>query len=171
MGCRDWIIHASKRLARPGGYHLEFAALNKPRSLILARGACNAPANLRRTSPSRVTDKCIQARKRRIIMYAVIESGGKQHRVQEGEVLKLEKLEVATGETLNFDKVLLVGAGGDVQVGSTYLVGSTVSAEVLQHGRHDKVRIMKFRRRKHYKRETGHRQWFTEVRITGISAA
>ena len=104
-------------------------------------------------------------------MYAVIESGGKQHRVQEGEILKLEKLEVATGETLNFDKVLLVGAGGDVQVGSPYLVGSTVSAEVLQHGRHDKVRIMKFRRRKHYKRETGHRQWFTEVRITGISAA
>ena len=104
-------------------------------------------------------------------MYAVIESGGKQHRVQEGEVLKLEKLEVATGETLNFDKVLLVGAGSDVQVGSPYLAGSTVSAEVLQHGRHDKVRIMKFRRRKHYKRETGHRQWFTEVRITGISAA
>ncbi len=104
-------------------------------------------------------------------MYAVIESGGKQHRVKEGEILKLEKLEVATGETLNFDKVLLVGAGGDVQVGNPYLAGSTVSAEVLQHGRHDKVRIMKFRRRKHYKRETGHRQWFTEVRITGISAA
>ena len=103
-------------------------------------------------------------------MYAVIESGGKQHRVKEGEVLKLEKLEVATGETLNFDKVLLVGAGAEVQVGSPYLSGSTVSAEVLQHGRHDKVRIMKFRRRKHYKRETGHRQWFTEVRITGISA-
>lgn len=167
---KGWIIHASKRLARPGAYHLEFAALNKPRRLILARGAWNAPANLRRKSPRRVTDKCIQARKRRIMMYAVIESGGKQHRVQEGEVLKLEKLEVATGETLNFDKVLLVGAGGDVQVGSPYLAGSTVSAEVLQHGRHDKVRIMKFRRRKHYKRETGHRQWFTEVRITGISA-
>jgi len=103
-------------------------------------------------------------------MYAVIESGGKQHRVKEGETLKLEKLEVATGETVTFDKVLLVGAGGDVKVGSPYVAGSTVSAEVVKQGRHDKVRIIKFRRRKHYKRETGHRQWFTEVRITGINA-
>jgi large subunit ribosomal protein L21 len=103
-------------------------------------------------------------------MYAVIESGGKQHRVQQGEVLKLEKLEVATGGTVTFDKVLLVGAGGDVKVGSPYVAGSTVSAEVVKQGRHDKVRIIKFRRRKHYKRETGHRQWFTEVKITGINA-
>jgi len=103
-------------------------------------------------------------------MYAVIESGGKQHRVKEGETLKLEKLEAATGETISFDKVLLVGAGGDVKVGSPYLVGSTVSAEVVKQGRHDKIRIIKFRRRKHYKRETGHRQWFTEVKITGINA-
>ena len=103
-------------------------------------------------------------------MYAVIESGGKQHRVKEGETLKLEKLEVATGATVTFDKVLLVGAGGDVKVGSPYLAGSTVSAEVVKQGRHDKIRIIKFRRRKHYKRETGHRQWFTEVKITGINA-
>jgi large subunit ribosomal protein L21 len=103
-------------------------------------------------------------------MYAVIESGGKQHRVQEGEVLRLEKLEAETGATLNFDKVLLVGAGGGVKVGAPYVAGSSVSAEVLQHGRHDKIRVIKFRRRKHYKRETGHRQWFTEVRITGIHA-
>ena len=103
-------------------------------------------------------------------MYAVIESGGKQHRVKEGETLKLEKLEVATGETVTFDKVLLVGAGGDVKFGSPYLAGSTVSAEVVKQGRHDKIRIIKFRRRKHYKRETGHRQWFTEVKITGINA-
>lgn len=103
-------------------------------------------------------------------MYAVIESGGKQHRVKEGETLKLEKLEVATGATVTFDKVLLVGAGGDVKLGSPYLAGSTVSAEVVKQGRHDKIRIIKFRRRKHYKRETGHRQWFTEVKITGINA-
>ena len=103
-------------------------------------------------------------------MYAVIESGGKQHRVTEGEVLKLEKLEAATGESVNFDKVLLVGAGADVKVGAPYLSGGSVTAEVVSHGRHDKIRIVKFRRRKHYKRETGHRQWFTEVRITGISA-
>lgn len=103
-------------------------------------------------------------------MYAVIESGGKQHRVQAGEVLQLEKIESAPGETLNFDRVLLVGEGGEVQIGAPYVAGSTVSAEVVRHGRHDKVRIIKFRRRKHYKRETGHRQWFTEVRITGINA-
>jgi large subunit ribosomal protein L21 len=103
-------------------------------------------------------------------MYAVIESGGKQHRVTEGEVLKLEKLEAAAGESINFDKVLLVGAGAEVKVGTPYVAGGTVSAEVVGHGRHDKIRIVKFRRRKHYKRETGHRQWFTEVRITGINA-
>jgi large subunit ribosomal protein L21 len=103
-------------------------------------------------------------------MYAVIESGGKQHRVTEGEVLKLEKLEAAPGEAISFDKVLLIGAGADVQVGAPYVEGGKVSAEVVSQGRHDKVRIVKFRRRKHYKRETGHRQWFTEVRITGISA-
>ncbi|MCG3169148.1 MAG: 50S ribosomal protein L21 [Pseudomonadales bacterium] len=103
-------------------------------------------------------------------MYAVIESGGKQHRVQEGEVLKLEKLEVATGETISFDRVLLVGTGSEVKIGAPFVDGSTVAAEVLGHGRHDKVRIIKFRRRKHYKRETGHRQWYTAVRITGINA-
>jgi large subunit ribosomal protein L21 len=103
-------------------------------------------------------------------MYAVIESGGKQHRVQAGEVLQLEKIESAPGETLNFDRVLLVGEGGEVKIGAPYVAGSMVSAEVVRHGRHDKIRIVKFRRRKHYKRETGHRQWFTEVRITGISA-
>ena len=103
-------------------------------------------------------------------MYAVIESGGKQHRVQEGEVLRLEKLESATGATLSFDKVLLVGAGGSVKVGTPYVAGSSVSAEVIQHGRGDKIRVIKFRRRKHYKRETGHRQWFTDIKITGINA-
>ena len=103
-------------------------------------------------------------------MYAVIESGGKQHRVQSGELLQLEKLEAATGDVLQFDKVLLIGAGTDVTVGAPYVTGGSVSAEVLGHGRHDKIRIIKFRRRKHYKRETGHRQWFTEVRITGINA-
>ena len=103
-------------------------------------------------------------------MYAVIESGGKQHRVKPGEVLKLEKIEAETGAQLQFDKVLLVGEGAEVKVGAPYVAGGSVSAEVVSHGRHDKVRIIKFRRRKHYKRETGHRQWFTEVRITGINA-
>ncbi len=102
-------------------------------------------------------------------MYAVIESGGKQHRVISGEVLKLEKLNAEAGETVDFDKVLLVGEGQDVQVGAPYVDGGKVSAEVVGHGRHDKVKIIKFRRRKHYRRQAGHRQWYTEVRITDIS--
>ncbi len=103
-------------------------------------------------------------------MYAVIKSGGKQYRVQEGQTLKLEKLEVATGESLDFDQVLLVADGDDVKVGAPLVEGAKVSAEIVSHGRGEKVRIIKFRRRKHSMRRQGHRQWFTEVKITGISA-
>ncbi|MEM6300332.1 MAG: 50S ribosomal protein L21 [Pseudomonadota bacterium] len=102
-------------------------------------------------------------------MYAVIESGGKQHRVSEGELLKLEKLEAETGATIEFDRVLLVG-GDDLKVGTPILDGAKVTAEVVDHGRHSKIKIVKFHRRKHHRKETGHRQWFTQVRITGISA-
>ncbi len=103
-------------------------------------------------------------------MYAVIESGGKQHRVVEGETLKLEKIEAATGDTVEFDKVLMVGGGDSIKIGTPVVAGCKVTAEVVAHGRHKKVKIIKFNRRKHYRRETGHRQWFTEVKITGISA-
>lgn len=103
-------------------------------------------------------------------MYAVIKSGGKQYRVQEGQTLKLEKLEVATGETIQFDEVLMVAEGDDIKVGAPLVEGAKVSAEVVSHGRGDKVTIIKFRRRKHSMRRAGHRQWFTEVKITGISA-
>lgn len=103
-------------------------------------------------------------------MYAVIESGGKQHRVVEGELLKLEKIEAATGETVEFDRVLMVGGDGDVKIGRPLLEGSKVTAEIVTQGRHKKVKIVKFNRRKHYRNETGHRQWYTEVRITGITA-
>ncbi len=103
-------------------------------------------------------------------MYAVIESGGKQHRVIEGETLKLEKLEAATGESVEFDRVLMVGAGDSVKIGTPVVEGGKVTAEVVAHGRHKKVKIVKFNRRKHYRNETGHRQWYTEVKITGISA-
>lgn len=102
-------------------------------------------------------------------MYAVIESGGKQHRVIEGETLKLEKIEVATGDTIEFDRVLMVG-GDTIKIGTPLVAGGIVTAEVVAHGRHKKVKIVKFNRRKHYRRETGHRQWFTEVKITGIKA-
>ncbi|MCK0716137.1 MULTISPECIES: 50S ribosomal protein L21 [Chromohalobacter] len=103
-------------------------------------------------------------------MYAVIKSGGKQYRVQEGQTLKLEKLEVATGDTLELDQVLLVGDDDDIKVGAPLVDGAKVTAEVVSHGRGDKVQIIKFRRRKHQMRRQGHRQWFTEVKITGISA-
>ena len=103
-------------------------------------------------------------------MYAVIESGGKQHRVVEGETLKLDKIETPTGETLEFDRVLMVGAGEDVKIGTPVVEGGKVTAEVVSHGRHKKITIVKFNRRKHHRKQTGHRQWFTEVKITGISA-
>ncbi|PIE40994.1 MAG: 50S ribosomal protein L21 [Gammaproteobacteria bacterium] len=103
-------------------------------------------------------------------MYAVFKSGGKQHRVQEGDVIKLEKLETATGDTVEFDQVLLVANGDDVKVGAPLVEGGKVTAEVVSHGRGDKIRIIKFRRRKHSMKRQGHRQWFTEVKITGISA-
>ena len=102
-------------------------------------------------------------------MYAVIESGGKQHRVVEGETLKLEKIEAATGETVEFDKVLMIG-GDDVKIGTPLVAGGKVTAEVVDQGRHKKIKSVQFNRRKHYRRETGHRQWYTEVKITGITA-
>ncbi|MCY3565542.1 MAG: 50S ribosomal protein L21 [Gammaproteobacteria bacterium] len=103
-------------------------------------------------------------------MYAVIESGGKQHRVSEGEVLRLEKLELEIGATVTFDKVLMIGEGAEVKVGQPYVEGSSVEAEVLNQGRGEKIRIVKFNRRKHHRKQMGHRQWFTEVKITGIKA-
>ncbi len=102
-------------------------------------------------------------------MYAVIQSGGKQHRVKEGQTLKLEKLNVETGSNVDFDKVLLVGSGEDIKVGAPYVDGAKVTAEVVSHGRHKKIKIIKFKRRKHHMKQMGHRQWFTEVKITGIN--
>ncbi|WP_299771354.1 50S ribosomal protein L21 [uncultured Pseudoteredinibacter sp.] len=101
-------------------------------------------------------------------MYAVIKSGGKQHRVVEGETLKLEKIEVATGETIDFDEVLMVANGDDIKIGEPTVAGAKVTAEVVSHGRGEKVTIIKFRRRKHHMKRQGHRQWYTEVKITGI---
>lgn len=102
-------------------------------------------------------------------MYAVIKSGGKQHRVIEGERLKVELLDVEPGQVITFDDVLMVVNGDNIQVGTPIVVGAKVTAEVLDHGRHDKIRIVKFRRRKHYRRQAGHRQYYTELKITSIS--
>ena len=102
-------------------------------------------------------------------MYAVVESGGKQHRVIEGETLKVEKLDLATGEALTIDQVLMVGEGESVKIGAPYVSGSSVTAEVVSHGRHEKVTIIKMRRRKHHRKQMGHRQWYTELKITSIA--
>jgi large subunit ribosomal protein L21 len=102
-------------------------------------------------------------------MYAVIKSGGKQHRVEPGEVLKLEKLNVEAGGVINFDEVMMIGSDAKISVGAPYVAGGKVTAEVVSHGRGKKVHIIKMRRRKHYRRQAGHRQWFTEVKITEIT--
>ncbi|HQQ74741.1 MAG TPA: 50S ribosomal protein L21 [Pseudomonadales bacterium] len=103
-------------------------------------------------------------------MYAVIESGGKQHRVIEGEVLNVELLDAVAGEKIDFSEVLMVGNGADVKIGAPFVAGSKVSAEVVGHGRADKIHVIKFRRRKHFRKQMGHRQWFTQIKITAISA-
>lgn len=103
-------------------------------------------------------------------MYAVFQSGGKQHRVAEGQIVRLEKLNVETGATIDFNEVLMVAAGDTFKVGAPFVKGGKVVAEVVAHGRGEKVTIVKFRRRKHHRKQAGHRQWFTEVKITGISA-
>jgi large subunit ribosomal protein L21 len=103
-------------------------------------------------------------------MYAVFQSGGKQHRVSEGQVLRLEKLDVETGANVEFDSVLMIANGEEITVGAPLVEGGKVVAEVIKHGRGDKVKIVKFRRRKHSRKQQGHRQWFTEVKITAINA-
>lgn len=103
-------------------------------------------------------------------MYAVIETGGKQYRVQQGQRLKVEKIERATGDSIEFDKVLLVSGEEGAKIGKPYLEGGKVTAEVVAQGRRKKIDIIKFRRRKHHLKRAGHRQWYTEIKITGINA-
>lgn len=101
-------------------------------------------------------------------MHAIIKTGGKQYRVSEGQLLQVEKLPAEPGSTINFDQVLLTSDGNAVKVGNPLLSGATVTAEIVRHGRQPKIRIIKFRRRKHHMKQMGHRQDFTEVRITKI---
>lgn len=103
-------------------------------------------------------------------MYAVIVSGGKQYRVQEGDTLKLESLPEAVGAEFNFAQVLMIGEGDKIKLGRPYLDGCKVSATVLSQGRGKKIEIVKFRRRKHHEKWQGHRQNYTEVKITQIQA-
>jgi large subunit ribosomal protein L21 len=102
-------------------------------------------------------------------MYAVIQTGGKQYRVGSGDRLKIEKLDAAEGETVAFDKVLLIRSEEGIKTGAPYVEGSKVIARVIAHGRHPKIKIIKFKRRKHHMKRQGHRQYYTEVQITDIS--
>jgi large subunit ribosomal protein L21 len=101
-------------------------------------------------------------------MYAVIESGGKQYRVTPGDVIQVEKLDAPEGQTVDLNQVLMVSDEQGVRVGSPVLSGTTVTAKVKGHGRGDKIRVFKMRRRKHYRKTMGHRQYYTELEITGI---
>ena len=101
-------------------------------------------------------------------MYAVIESGGKQYKVTPGQCVRLEKLAIEPGQSIDFEKVLLIGDDADCKVGTPYLSGVKVSAKVLDHTRGRKIEIIKLRRRKHYMKHQGHRQHYTDVQITEI---
>ncbi len=102
-------------------------------------------------------------------MYAVVQTGGKQYRVTEGATLRVEKIKADEGSSVELDKVLMVGEGESVKIGTPYVEGGKVTATVKSHGRGKKVNIIKFRRRKHHMKRQGHRQWYTELEITGIS--
>lgn len=104
-------------------------------------------------------------------MYAVIVTGGKQYRVKEGQSIQVEKLDGEPGSSIKFENVLMGSKDEAAKVGTPYLKGWSVQAEVVSHGRHDKVKIIKFKRRKHHMKQMGHRQWFTELKITQIVAA
>ena len=103
-------------------------------------------------------------------MYAVVSTGGKQYRVAKGDVCRVEKLDADEGASVELDKVLMVADGDNISIGTPLVDGGKVTATVKAHGRGDKVEIMKFRRRKHHQKRTGHRQYYTELEITGINA-
>jgi large subunit ribosomal protein L21 len=103
-------------------------------------------------------------------MYAVIKTGGKQYKVAVGEKIKVEQIAADVGQDIVIDQVLAVGSGAELKVGTPWVAGASVTAKVVSHGRHDKVRIFKMRRRKHYQRHGGHRQHYTELEIGAVNA-
>ena len=103
-------------------------------------------------------------------MYAVISTGGKQYKLAQGDVCRIEKLDAEEGASVEIDKVLMIADGDNINIGAPFVEGGKVTATVKAHGRAKKVEIMKFRRRKHHQKRTGHRQYYTEIEVTGISA-
>ena len=104
-------------------------------------------------------------------MYAVIKTGGKQYRVATGETIKVERLLADVGKDVTLDQVVAIGSGADLVLGAPLVAGASVVASVVSHGRHPKVRIFKMHKRKHYRKSQGHRQSFTEIRISAVNAA
>ncbi len=104
-------------------------------------------------------------------MYAVIKTGGKQYKVAAGETIRVERLTADVGADVTIGEVLAVGTGADLVTGAPFVSGASVVASVVSHGRHDKVRIFKMRRRKHYQKRQGHRQSYTEIRISAVNPA
>ncbi len=103
-------------------------------------------------------------------MYAVISTGGKQYKLAQGDVCRVEKLDAEEGASVDLDKVLMIADGDNINIGTPFVDGGKVTATVKSHGRAKKVESMKFRRRKHHQKRTGHRQYYTEIEVTGISA-
>ncbi len=103
-------------------------------------------------------------------MYAVISTGGKQYRIAQGDVIRVEKLDGDEGSSVDFDRVLMIGNGDEVTVGTPYIEGSVVSGTIKNHGRGEKILVVKFRRRKNYRKQMGHRQAYTDVEITDIKS-
>lgn len=101
-------------------------------------------------------------------MYAVIKTGGKQYRVQAGDVLKIEQLQGEVGSTIAFNEVLMITQGDQVTCGAPFIKEALVHGEIIEHGRHKKIKIIKFRRRKHHMKQMGHRQNYTQIKITDI---
>ena len=102
-------------------------------------------------------------------MYAIIKTGGKQYRVMQGETLKVEKIDLEEGKSFDITDVMMIGDGDKITVGAPLVSGATVSAKIKSHGRLEKIRIVKFRRRKHHRKQMGHRQHYSEIKITGIT--
>ena len=103
-------------------------------------------------------------------MYAVIKTGGKQYRVAAGEKIKVEQIPADVGSEITIDQVFMVGEGDAVKIGTPVVAGASVKATVVSHGRHDKIKIFKMRRRKHYQKHGGHRQNYTELQIGAVNA-
>jgi len=103
-------------------------------------------------------------------MYAVIKTGGKQYKVAAGDKIKVEQIDADVGQDITIEQVLAVGHGADLKIGSPWVAGASVVATVVAHGKHDKVRIFKMRRRKHYQKHGGHRQQYTELQIGAVNA-